>query len=119
MDKKYTKEELLQLGVDIDEGITNCGGMEDFYFEIIDDFENDEKRAELAESFESKDMNLYSIAVHSIKGILRMIGASKIGELAEKLQFASEANDVDTVNQYHQELSDQVEWVIEAIRSTR
>lgn len=116
---QYTKEDLLAKGIDMEAGIENCGGMDDFYYEIVDDFENEEKRVELKEAFEENDMKKYSIAVHSIKGILKMIGATEVGNLAEKLQYASEADDVETVKQYHDELSEKIEEVIQLIKATK
>lgn len=114
-----TKEELLALGIDMNAGIENCGGMEEFYYEIVDEFEHEEKRTELLQAYANKDWNLYSIDVHAIKGILRLLGANEVGDLAEKLQFASEAGDGDTVIAYHDELLRKVEEVISLIRSTQ
>lgn len=114
-----TKAELLANKIDIDAGIENCGGMEDFYFEIVDDFENEEKRDELVTSFENEDWETYAIAVHAIKGILRMIGAGALGDLAEKLQFAAEAKDADTIKQHHDELTKKVELTIKMIKSAK
>ena len=92
---------LLADGIDIETGIMNCGGEEDFYKEVIGAFLEEDKRGDLINSYNSEDWNMYAISVHSLKGTLRLLGATKVGDVAETLQFASEKGEADTVKSLH------------------
>jgi HPt (histidine-containing phosphotransfer) domain-containing protein len=41
---------------------------------------------------------MYTIKVHSLKSSARIIGANDLAALAEKLELAGNANDLDTIN---------------------
>lgn len=106
----------MDVNVNIEAGIENCGGMEDFYVEILDAFVEEGKREELIQNFADKDWELYAINVHSIKGSMRLIGADEAGEVAEKLQFAAEKGDAAAIEADHQLLIDMMDASLAKIR---
>ena len=106
----------MSLNIDIETGIENCGGMKDFYIEILDTYEEEGLKDELQRNYDDKNWELYTINVHSLKGTMRLIGAIDAGELAEKLQFAGEAGDTATIDSFHNQLIEMMEESIKLIR---
>lgn len=107
----------MECNVDIEAGIENCGGMEDFYVEIVDSFVEEGKREELIQNYADKDWELYTINVHALKGTLRLIGALDAGDVAEKLQTAGEARDIATIDSLHDTLIEMIDVSLEKIRA--
>lgn len=87
--------------VDIETGIMNCGGSEEFYAEVVEAFEEEGQVETLIKAYEEKDWDLYTINAHALKGTMRLLGAEEAGEVGEKLQFAGEAKDIDTIDKLH------------------
>ena len=103
--------------INIEEGIMNCGGSEEFYVEIIDAFVEEGKKEELIQNYADKDWNMYKINVHGLKGTLRLIGAVDAGNLAEKLQMAAESLDIATIDSLHNILLEMIDTSLAQIRS--
>lgn len=91
----------MECNVNIEAGITNCGGSEEFFIEIIQEFENEGTVEVLKKAFEDKDWKTYEINVHSLKGNMNLFGATDAGRLAEKLQYAAEAGEAETIERFH------------------
>ena len=106
----------MNCNVDISVGIENCGGDEEFYKEVFDSFIEEGKKEELIKNYEDKDWDMYTINVHSLKGTLRLIGALDAGEVAEKLQHASEEKDIATIDSMQKDFISMVDISIAKIR---
>ncbi len=50
-------------------------------------------------AYEKEDISDYTIRVHALKSSSRQIGAVELGDIAEKLENAGKAGDVDTINE--------------------
>jgi len=110
-------EELKSKGIDIEQGIENCGGEPEFYVEILDEFENEGKREELIKAYESKDWESYEINVHALKGLLRTIGALSAGDIAEMLQFAARDKEIDKIEANHAGFIEKMDEALALIRT--
>lgn len=58
-------------------------------------------RLEIENAFDSGDIADYAIKTHALKSSSRQIGAMELGDIAEKLEKAGKASDLDTINEYH------------------
>ncbi|MCR5421580.1 MAG: DegV family EDD domain-containing protein [Lachnospiraceae bacterium] len=89
-------------GIDGETGIRNCGA-EDSYKSVLDIFYNsiDNKRDEIEGYYKNEDWNNYTIKVHALKSSARIIGAAKLGEMAEKMESAGKNNDIDFIKSEH------------------
>ncbi|SEA90537.1 Signal transduction histidine kinase [Pseudobutyrivibrio sp. ACV-2] len=82
-------------------GINNCGSVKSYiqaltaYMDAVDDIQTTTKQC-----LETGDIKNYTIKVHALKSSSRIIGAERIGALAEKLETAGDSNDIDTINKY-------------------
>lgn len=113
----YVNDEALSReGIDIETGIMNCGGEEEFYIEIVDTFIEEDKRGELIEAFSNEDWKLYEIDVHSLKGTLYLLGAMNAGKLAEDLQYAAEKPDAEFVKANHAEFIEKMDLALDLIK---
>nr|MCR5451331.1 response regulator [Lachnospiraceae bacterium] len=86
--------------VDADEGMINCGDEEGYeealkiYYESLMP-----KKKAISDCYESGDIKNYSIHVHALKSTSRLCGIEELGALAETLELAGDAGDMDTINE--------------------
>ena len=91
---KDNAEELPAIeGIDIDEGIKNCGSKEVF-FDLVKDFYRliDSKSSKIEECLKEDRIREYTIEVHALKSTARMVGAMRLSELAYELEQLGNAN---------------------------
>ena len=91
---KDNAEELPAIeGIDIDEGIKNCGSKEVF-FDLVKDFYKliDSKSSKIVECLKEDRIREYTIEVHALKSTARMVGAMRLSELAYELEQLGNAN---------------------------
>ena len=88
-------------GLDVDEGIKNCGGKESF-MNVITTFHDtaDQKNREIVGFYMTKDWNNYTVRVHALKSSARIIGAMKLSKLAEQLEAAGKSEDIDFITSH-------------------
>ncbi|WP_051538158.1 ATP-binding protein [Butyrivibrio proteoclasticus] len=93
-------EEIEEL--DIDEGIKNNGSIEIFitslhlFLDTIDD-----NAKVIIDAYDSGDINLYTIKVHSLKSSAKIIGATKLSQMAQALENAGKKNDTEFIKANH------------------
>lgn len=84
--------------IDLDVGVQNCGGAEDFtvaaktYLESIDSY-----LKEIKEYYDNSDIEHYTIKVHALKSSSRIIGALDLSRQAEAMEAAGNAGDVPQI----------------------
>ena len=85
-------------GLDTEEGLKTNGSMED-YIEALQIFPAsiEAKSKEIQDYLDNKEYDKYTVKVHSLKTMSRMIGATGLSELARKLEFAGKDDDIDTI----------------------
>ncbi|MCR5702077.1 MAG: response regulator [Lachnospiraceae bacterium] len=85
--------------IDVDTGITNNGNVA-AYIETMKVYAkmSDEYTDEIEGLMRAGDIKNATIKIHALKSTSRIIGALDIGELAQKLENAGKANDIDTLN---------------------
>ncbi len=91
--------------IDVGEGLKNCGSV-DSYISIMKVFYESVPMTEnnLTTAYEDKNIKDYTSYVHSLKSTSRTIGAQELSKLAEMLEAAGNAGDVETIDEYHDEL---------------
>lgn len=85
-------------GLNTDEGIKNSGGISNYIFSLNlfnDTIEENSKV--IKEAYESDNIRLYTIKVHSLKSSARIIGAVELSRLAEQLENAGNSGDIDYI----------------------
>ena len=87
-------------GIDPAEGIRNTGKPLQYIKFIRTFFDTLENRiSEIRSSFESGDIRAYTIKVHSLKSTARIMGAKELSHLAEELEQAGDAGDIEVITQ--------------------
>ncbi len=87
-------------GVLVPEGIKNSGGISNYIFSLnlfLDTIDGNAKV--IRDSYESGNIRLYTIKVHSLKSSARIIGAMELSKLAEELEDAGNSEDMDFINE--------------------
>lgn len=84
--------------IDINEGVSRCGGNEN-YLETLKVYAEDaEDGASLIESlWNERNIPDLTVKVHALKSTSRVVGAMKLGALAEMLEKAGNNGDTDTI----------------------
>ncbi len=86
-------------GISAEDGINNSGGITNYlmalklFLETIDD-----NAKVITDAYESGNIRLYTIKVHSLKSSARIIGASFLSKYAQELENAGNHNDMDFIN---------------------
>ncbi len=98
-------ESLIIEGIDTQKGLLYCGGREQ-YIKILkgccEDWDVTGKR--VTEAYIKQDWKNYTVAVHGLKGAMRTIGATKVSEMAQKLEFAGKENNIEYILKNHDKL---------------
>ena len=114
-------EELTELDrfekIDVKTGLANSGSV-DAYMPLLKIFYEsmDEKAAEIERLYNDNDIKNYTIKVHALKSSARLIGAAEFGEMAQELENAGKAGDVDYINANHYALLEALECFKEPLR---
>ncbi len=87
-------------GIDASEGIKNCG-MPVQYIKFVRTFYEtlDNRVQEIEGAYLGRDIEMYTIKVHSLKSTARIMGAKELSALAEELEHAGDRGDRDTIEQ--------------------
>ncbi|MBR2187073.1 MAG: response regulator, partial [Lachnospiraceae bacterium] len=82
-------------GISVPEGIKNSGGVSSYLFSLKLFLDTMDGNAEVIENaYKDKDIKLYTVKVHALKSSARIIGASGLSALAEKLEEAGNKEDM-------------------------
>ena len=104
--------------IDTKAGIGNCGGIEGYlstvkiYAEAVKDYTD-----EIESLWRSGDVKNATIKIHALKSSSRIIGASDLGELAQELENAGDANDIEKLGGGIDELLERSRKIGEALLS--
>ncbi|MBR1441901.1 MAG: response regulator, partial [Firmicutes bacterium] len=82
-------------------GLGYCLNDEEFYYEMIETYVKSDRRNELENAYNNKDLKKYETYVHAVKGTSLNIGADKLSESAKKLEFAAKEGDVGYIEENH------------------
>ena len=87
-------------GIDVQEGIKNCGSRK-LFFELLGDFYKliDMKSDKLEKCLEENLIRDYTIEVHALKNTARMIGAMELSKLSYELEMLGKADDVEQIKE--------------------
>ena len=85
-------------GISVTEGIKNCGGAEEFVSSLTMFAETIEDNAKVIEgAYNDGDVRLYTVKVHALKSSARIIGASALSTLCQKLEDAGNKEDLEFI----------------------
>ena len=81
-------------GISVEDGIRNSGGISNYIFSLNLFLETiDDNAKVIRDSYESGNLRLYTIKVHSLKSSARLVGAMELSKLAESLEDAGNRKD--------------------------
>lgn len=83
-----SKMESLEKILDVKQGLSYCINDENFYLQILAEYQTGDKSGELSSYFGSEDWQNYQIAIHALKSSSQTIGATDIAEAAKALEQA-------------------------------
>ncbi len=103
--------------VNIKKAMLYCSDSEDLYLEFLKEYATNGRYDRIAKAYQDKDMKMYAIEVHTLKSTSKTLGFDSLSAMAEKLQYAAEKNDMDTVNSIHTDMMRLYEEIIYALKN--
>ncbi len=121
---KYLPKELIKKDfmkqltfLDVQKGLSFCGGVEELYEEVLEMYVQEEKRNLLTQLLESGDYTNYHIQVHGLKGTSISIGATEFAQQAKKIEYAMKDQNLEYVKTHHEEFMKEYGVLLEKIRN--
>lgn len=93
--------------LDFEKGIANCGGEEEFYLEIFNDFTELKIKSQLEGYLERMDYKNYCIAIHGFKNNAYSVGAMALGDLAYEMEKMTRESMPENIGEYQKKLFEQ------------
>ena len=87
--------------LDVETGLLYCGGMEEFYQEILCEYASNGRYEVLQELFAKEDWENYRIQVHALKSTSLSIGAAELSEEAKQLEMAAKEEKYFYIQENH------------------
>jgi len=116
MDSRLENLKTVVPDIDFEKGINYCAGDEEFYIDVLNDYVEENRKAEIEELFASENYADYAVEVHALKSTSRTLGLEKMGNLAEKLEHAAKDGDIDFVKGNQAEAMDYLEFLLNKIK---
>ena len=114
--EEVVREEELYDCLDCEKAIKGLGTASLFKKVVADYYKNGHDTLEIIkQSLEEKDYETYAIRTHSLKSTSRQIGATELGDYAEKLEKAGKARDEKEIAKYHDETMAMFENLLESL----
>ena len=101
--------------INIDKALQYCAGSEEFYLECLKDYCNKGRKAIIEQAYAAEDWNRYGIEVHALKSTSRTLGFEALGDMAESMQAAAEAQDAPYIREKHEKLLEKFEHILKVI----
>ena len=102
--------------LDCEKAIKGLGTVALFKKVVADYYKNGPDTLEtIKHALEVKDFDTYAIRTHSLKSTSRQIGATELGDYAEKLEKAGKALDENEIAKYHDETMAMFENLLESL----
>ncbi len=100
--------------IDKETGMTYCEGDAELYAEILSGYlrESKKKSEAIDESYAARDWHNYGVFVHSLKSTSKMVGATKLSEIAARLEKAADAGDESAIEAEHETMRGMYQDVI-------
>jgi HPt (histidine-containing phosphotransfer) domain-containing protein len=96
-----TTDKLKEYGANVEEGLSRCLGMEDFYLKLVVTELGDTNFEKLDSAIEAGDTKTAFEAAHALKGTLGNLAltplAAPVGEITERLRNADSMPDLSDV----------------------
>ena len=94
--------------LDVEQGLSYCGMMEDFYLEMMGDFMEVDEPEQMETYFNNGNIDFanYRIHAHALKSTARTIGAIRMSERALGLEEAARDEKADYIIANHQKVLD-------------
>lgn len=94
---------LRKAGIEPQTGLKYCQNDEDFYRSLLAEYAqgSEEKKENLAKTYEASNWHDYAIHVHSLKSTSKMIGAWELSDMAAKLEACANSEDAGAIRKDH------------------
>jgi len=102
-------------GLNTELGMSYCLDDEDIYREVLEEYVNSDKTAELEEFFTKKDWKNYQIRIHGVKSTSLTIGAEELSKNALALETACKEDREDFLLENHESFMRDYKAVLETV----
>lgn len=99
---------------DVDASLDYFDHSADFYMEMLKTFQQglSERRRELDDIFENRDLHLFTIHVHAIKSAAKSVGASEFSDFSKKMEEFGHQNDWKSITGHYEEFLNYIDLIL-------
>ena len=100
-------------GLDVEKGISYCGGREN-YIEVLKICceEGDGNLEKIQNCYRQKDWKNYTIYVHALKSSMKSIGAAQLSEMAKQLEVAGKEENTSVISKQHDKMIEEYKRIL-------
>ena len=111
------EQDLKEEGLDVEKGISYCGGM-DNYNEVIKIHceEGDGNLEKIQNCYQQKDWKNYIIYVHALKSSMKSIGADKLSRMAKRLESAGKEKNTSVICEQHDKMIEEYKRILHMLK---
>ncbi len=105
-------------GMDLESAYKFCQGEENLFKDVLGEYvaEAPEKRSRIVDGYEKKNWKNYSVYTHSLKSTSRLIGATELSEIAERMEKASNDKNEEAIAKEHDKMLMLYEKIVSSIK---
>ena len=101
--------------IDINAGLSFCGDSEAFYEDMLEEYVERNRLAEIEAYFMEENWEMFRISVHALKGTSLMVGLTDFSEEARLMESSVKNGDIDYVEGHYEALIKHYEEILDAI----
>ena len=101
--------------LDVATGLGYCMNDKSFYREMLAEYIQNDRSADLENFFDKNDFENYRIVIHSLKSTSLTIGAVKLSATAKAIEIACKEGNVDFVRKQHEKCMTDYKMVLEKL----
>jgi HPt (histidine-containing phosphotransfer) domain-containing protein len=104
--------------MDLESAYKFCQGEENLFKDVLGEYvaEAPEKRSRIVDGYEKKNWKNYSVYTHSLKSTSRLIGATELSEIAERMEKASNDKNEEAIAKEHDKMLMLYEKIVSSIK---
>ncbi len=103
--------------LDVDVGMEYCGGLEDFYIEVLRTYVRSSRLDILLKAESDKDYDTYKMNLHSLKITSQTIGATELSKAVKELESACKEGRYDYIEQNHSTVMSMYQDLLEKLEN--
>ena len=101
--------------VNLEMAMLYCSGSEDMYIKFLKYYAESGRYERILKAYQDMDINQYTLEIHTLKSTSKTLGFDKLSELAEKLHSVIKQNNMDSIDDIHNNMMKRYKDILSAL----